>query len=356
MAYLNDITLTQFRNYDFRRFSFHKKVVGITGLNGSGKTNLLDGIYYLIFTKSYFQSRETNNVLYGKNGFRIEGNLKGEEEEHLVIVWRDGKKTIQSNGAPLEKITRHIGKYAAVMIAPDDISLINGGSELRRKFIDGILSQADNKYFDALLLYQKVLQQKNAYLKMIQPYNIQYSLLDIYDEQLAASGTYLTDKRKEFSASVPVVIQDFYEKISGGTEAVGLQYKMAAPNSDLHRLFLYNRNRDIDYHRTTAGPHTEDWLFTIDHQPMKSHASQGQKKSFLISLKLAQLAHLLEVGKTPILLLDDIFEKLDGKRLACFFSLLKSLALEQILVTHTNESEWKEFAGKYFGDIQTIQL
>jgi DNA replication and repair protein RecF len=162
LSFLNKISLTQFRNFASGSFSFDAPVIGITGLNGTGKTNLLDAIYYLCYTKSYFQSRDINNVQHGTQGFRVEGSF---EEEQIICKWKEGKKTIEHNDVLYEKVTDHIGKYSAVMIAPDDIELINEGGELRRKFIDGLLSQSDPEYLDHLLMYQKFLSQRNAYLK-----------------------------------------------------------------------------------------------------------------------------------------------------------------------------------------------
>lgn len=353
MSFLNKISLTQFRNFDYGSFSFDAPVIGITGLNGTGKTNLLDAIYYLCYTKSYFQSRDINNVQHGTQGFRVEGTF---DEEQIICKWKEGKKTIEHDGALYEKVTDHIGKYNAVMIAPDDIELINEGGELRRKFIDGLLSQGDPDYLDHLLLYQKFLSQRNAYLKQTAPGNIAHDLLDIYDEQLAGHGAYLIQEREKLSLKIPELVQEYYAILSGDAEQVGMQYKRCTEPQKLLALLQHSRQRDMEYKRTLTGPHTEDWLFRIGDNPLKAHASQGQKKSFLISLKLAHIKWLQNGGKKPFLLLDDIFEKLDRKRLSQLFSMLQEFSLSQIFMTHTSTEDMMETVNNYYAKVQLINL
>lgn len=353
MPFLEKITLTQFRNFDAGTFEFRGPVTGITGLNGAGKTNLLDAVYYLCYTKSYFQARDSNNVQHGTQGFRIEGRF---DNGQVVCRWKEGKKTVAFNEAPYEKVTEHIGKYAAVMIAPDDIELINEGSELRRKFVDGLLSQSRPGYLEHLLLYQKVLSQRNALLRQHSPQTISMELLDIYDEQLALYGAVLVREREWLSAQIPQQVQDYYARLSGGAEAVGLHYRRSAAPEQLPALLRHGRRRDLEYRRTLQGPHTEDWLFTIGENPLKAHASQGQKKSFLISLKLAQIYWLQQLGQQPFLLLDDIFEKLDRRRLMQLFSMLQQFAPQQVLMTHTSAADLRETVQPYYGEVQLIGL
>lgn len=360
MSFLSSISLTQFRNYDLQSFSFDAKVVGITGKNGIGKTNLLDAIYYLCFTKSYFQSKEINNVQQGKEGFRVEGhfNLPEQEEgQSTCIVWKEGKKKITEKGVLVERVTDYIGKHTALMIAPDDIELINGASEVRRKFVDGLLAQADSNYLELLLVYQKVLAQRNAYLKQTPAYHIQADLLEVYDDQLARSGSYLIEKRTELSGQLPELVCRFYESIALHSEDIGIEYKPSIAQAEqLKELLIYNRRKDIEARRTTAGPHTEDWTILLNGNPCKTHASQGQKKSLLISMKLAQLEWLRQLGKSPIILLDDIFEKLDQERLSRFFSLLQQLDIAQIFMTHTQEEGINNLAAPHFAGVQIIHL
>jgi DNA replication and repair protein RecF len=353
LSSLKKITVTQFRNFDFETFYFNAKVTGITGLNGAGKTNLLDAIYYLCYTKSYFQGREINNVKYETNGFRIEGAF---DHETIICKWKEGKKSIEHDGIVYEKITEHIGKYSAVMIAPDDIELINDGSELRRKFMDGLLSQSDATYLEYLLLYQKILSQRNAYLKQTSAVNISHDLLDIYDEQLALYGSYLIQERKRLSAQLPEWVQAYYAALSKDAEVVNVLYKNSAEAENLKTVLTQSRRKDLEYKRTLVGPHTDDWAFLIGDNPMKAHASQGQKKSFLISLKLAHIKWLQLLDKTPFLLLDDIFEKLDRKRLLRLFEMLGQFAIPQIFLTHTSEEDMLETVQQFYSDVQMIRL
>lgn len=358
MSYLEKITLTQFRNFERKTFSFEGPVTGITGLNGAGKTNLLDAIYYLCYTKSYFQSREINNVQKGKDGFRVSGDFTGgpRSPEEISCLWRDGKKSIEHNQTPYERVTEHIGKYTAVMIAPDDIELINDGSELRRKFMDGLLSQSNNQYLEHLLLYQKYLAQRNAYLKQAPTAHAARTLLDVYDEQLAKHGAYLIRERIKLSAGMPEWVQAYYATLSGGSEQVDLQYKASATPENLLLILQQSRARDLDYRRTQYGPHMEDWLFTLDGQVMKTQASQGQKKSFLISLKLAHIKWLQQLDKKPFLLLDDIFEKLDKTRLMRLFDMLQHFSLSQVFMTHTDEYDLIHTVKNYYDNLQLIRL
>lgn len=333
-------------------------MVAISGNNGVGKTNLLDAVYYLCFTKSYFQSREINNVQEGKDGFRIEGIFATEAEmERTAIVWKEGKKKLSNNDVLVEKMTDYIGKHTALMIAPDDIELVNGGSAIRRKFIDGLLSQANREYLEHLLSYQKVLEQKNALLKQPGYIQVQEPLLEVYDLQLAQYGGYLMQQRQQISSRIPEMVRHFYTKIAGIHEAIDVVYQACVPSAEqLIELFRYNRRRDIEAKRCTAGLHTEDWQLLLNGLPYKTHASQGQKKSVLIALKLSQLETLSALGKAPIILLDDIFEKLDMHRLQRLFGVLSQLEVRQIFMTHTHAEDMRQALAPHFEDIISIAL
>lgn len=358
MPFLSKLTLTHFRNFDFQSFEFKSSIIGITGNNGIGKTNLLDAIYYLCYTKSYFQNKEINNVQNGKEGFRLVGDwlMDNKGKESSICIWRDNKKNFEHDGISYSKITEHIGKFNAVIIAPDDIEIINGGSEIRRKFIDGLIAQNDQTYLQHLLKYQKVLQQKNAYLKQNQNNNIVFDLLDIYDEQLAESGAFLIQKRNEIATILPTWIAEFYDQLCAGKEVINVSYKSCSAPEQLCALIQKYRRKDLEYRRATFGPHTEDWLFSFKDYPFKTHASQGQKKSLLISLKLAQLKWLQSIGKLPVLLLDDIFEKLDHKRLQQLFALLQQFPIAQIFMTHTDSKDLSNLVKEYYSDLEIIQL
>jgi DNA replication and repair protein RecF len=353
LSFLHQISLTQYRNFVAQQFNFEASVVGIAGLNGRGKTNLLDAIYYLCYTKSYFQNKESNNALLGTQGFRIAGKFSNHE---VVCKWKEGKKTITCDDLIYEKITEHIGKFASVMIAPDDIALINEGSELRRKFMDGLLSQGDAVYLEHLLQYQKYLSQRNAYLKQCEGVGVDHQLLDVYDAALALHGSYLISARATLSQQLPEWVQHYYTAMSNGSEELSLQYRPSVEAAQLEALLYHSRQRDILYKRTLCGPHTEDWLLTLDDIPLKAHASQGQKKSFLISLKLGQLHCLQQIGQKPFLLLDDIFEKLDRNRLQQLFGLLHSFELAQVFMTHVSATDMKQQISEIYDNAQIVCL
>lgn len=349
MSYLQSISLVQFKNYSFEKFHFNSQMIAITGANGSGKTNLLDAIYYLCFTKSYFHSREQHNTERGKEGFRIEGNFTSEKSDHLVVcIWREGKKVVSVNAVTYPKLSEHIGEYTAVMIAPDDIKIINEGAEYRRKYVDGILSQQHHDYLEALIQYQKTLAQKNAYLKTDFPAD---DLLDIYDLQLAVATTIIYEYRKSFSVFLEQKVQHYYKAISGYSEKIDATYNTELSVDNFSDLQKHSRRRELIAGRTLVGPHTDDWDLSIKELPVRTHASQGQKKSLLIALKLTSLAYLLENGAKPMLLLDDIFEKLDEQRLDRFFGLIKDFGLPQIFLTHTSHRDSEKILGPHFESI-----
>lgn len=356
MSTLQNITLTQFRNFNFAAFDFQEKVVGITGLNGIGKTNLLDAIYYLCFTKSYFQSRDKYNVQHEQNGFRISGVFGNKEvQKEVTCVWKEGKKTISLDKAPYDKVSDHIGKYAAVMIAPDDSEILTGSGETRRKFFDGILSLKDDAYLNHLLQYAKILQQKNAYLKL--QHRIDHQLLDIYDAQLITHGSYIIQKRMEITDEFPQWLQYYYEQVSSNKNEIPyIKYSANTPVAQLPIAYHTQRNREIEAKRTLVGPHLDDWQLFINDSQCKVHASQGQKKSYLISLKLSQIKLLSKEAIKPILLLDDIFEKLDPVRLSNLFKLLEQLEFAQIFMTHTNAKDIQQITHGIYDQIQIAQL
>jgi DNA replication and repair protein RecF len=354
---LRKIHLTQFRNFTTSQYEFNSNTVAFTGLNGIGKTNLLDAIYYLCFTKSYFQSRDINNAQHNTEGFRINGTFQNNDlQENINCVWKQGKKQLNFNNTPYDKISEHIGKYAAVMIAPDDTEILLGGGEFRRKFFDGILSLLDANYLNNLLQYNKYIQQKNAYLKLQQK-SIDYSLLNIYNTNIAQLGSYIIESRAHLTQQIPQLLQYFYSQLtSNANEIPNIIYSKHEDSNKLYQQLELNQQKEIEAKRCLIGPHLDDWTCTINESNCKLHASQGQKKSFLIALKLTQLELLKSKHPNPILLLDDIFEKLDAVRLNKLFSLLKQNNYSQIFMTHTSSEDIKKVCHQIYDDIQIIQL
>jgi DNA replication and repair protein RecF len=313
----------------------------ITGKNGSGKTNMLDAVYNLCYTKSYFSSTVQPTIMHGTEGYRIEGSFNHyHKKETVVCKYKNNKKEISCGGVVYERQSDHIGKYAAVMVAPDDIEMINDGSELRRKFIDGILSQCDKTYLESLLQYQKVLIQRNAWLKM---YNsnpgIDGALLDYYNNLLSQNGTYIFDARTKFLNEFIPLLQQYYQHFSDGKEEVNIDYQSDLKKSSLSIWLNEHLQHDIRYQRTLRGIHKDDFLFLMDGNALKNYGSQGQKKSFLFSLKLAQFEYLKKkMGSSPILLLDDVFEKLDQQRMEALLKIISNPIFGQVILTDTHEN------------------
>ncbi len=346
---IKKITLLQFRNYSSASYEFISPVTCITGPNGSGKTNLLDAVYYLCYTKSYFTAYQQNIAQQGTDGFRVEGVFSyGDNNNVIACKWKQGKKEISSDGVEYERPTDHIGKYAAVMIAPDDMELINDGSELRRRWADGTLGQTDREYLERLMRYQRVLQQRNAWLKMQASAPAPDSVeLEFYNGQMAADGAYIYEKRKRFIAGFLPLINRYYEQLSGGKEEVDLRYESHLAQKPLGILLKESLQQDLRMQRTLRGIHKDDWVFLLNGNALKQFGSQGQKKSFLFAMKLAQYAYLKEVqGHTPILLLDDIFEKLDQDRMEALLRIISGPDFGQVVMTDTHAERVKEAFGK----------
>jgi DNA replication and repair protein RecF len=346
---LKKITLFQFRNYDSADFEFPAAITCITGPNGCGKTNLLDAVYYLCYTKSYFSAYQQHAVKNGTEGFRIDGLFDTEKEEQICCKWKQGKKEIMADGVVYEKLTDHIGKYAAVMIAPDDMELINDGSELRRKWVDGILGQTDREYLEKLMLYQKVLQQRNAWLKM-QAFNpsADRAALEFYNMQMASAATYIYQRRTVFMARFIPLLQNFYGQLSGGRELVTVVYDSDIAKKSLAEWLETGLEQDLRMQRTLRGIHKDDWHFLLNENVLKQFGSQGQKKSFLFALKLAQYAYLgMEQKHLPILLLDDIFEKLDQTRIEALLRIIRGPGFGQVILSDTHKARVEQAFGAH---------
>jgi DNA replication and repair protein RecF len=360
MLQLNKISLLQFRNYATQSFTFNKKVIGICGLNGTGKTNLLDAIYYLAFTKSYFGRTDAQNVQHGFAGLRIEGNydLNNQQEQLACIVRENNKKEFLNNNNPIKKLSEHIGNYPCVMIAPDDIELITGSSEERRKFIDTILSQINSGYLQALIEYNKIVQQRNSLLKNAAEFgNIDHTLLNIYNHQLIEKGEFIFVTRTNFCTTFLPLTLDYYQKIANTNDSLELSYSSQLQTQSFNLLLENSLQKDIALQRTTSGTHKDDVLILMNNIGFKNQASQGQRKSLLFALKLAEWQTLKQnKGFAPILLLDDVFEKLDGNRM---FNLLNWVCKEddgQVFISDTHKERLTLALNDANIDFQLIEL
>ena len=341
MFFLSKISLTQFKNYNFTSFDFTERVIGICGLNGKGKTNLIDAAYYCCFTKSYFLKNDSLNIQFDSDGFRLEALLdKHKEKQKIVCIKRAiGKKELLLNDVPYEKMSQHIGKFPAVMVAPDDIGLITDGSEERRRFMDTVLSQMDAEYLQQLMIYNKVLQQRNSLLKRFaEQVKTDWPLLEVLDEQLIVPGNFVYEKRKAFAEQLIPLVQKFHHQIADNNEEITLQYDSRLNDSSFHDLLNNFRQKDFLLQRSNAGIHKDDIMFHLNGQVFKTTASQGQRKSLLFALKLAEFELLkLNKGFAPLLLLDDVFEKLDDKRMKQLLHWVCNENTGQVFITDTHK-------------------
>jgi len=338
--YLHQLSVINFKNYAEAELAFSEGVNAFTGDNGAGKTNLLDAIHYLSLCKSYFNPIDTQQIKQGMDFFIINGtfNKNKHDEKIACAVKRNQKKQFKRNKKDYQRLADHIGLFPLVMISPYDTSIITEGSDERRRFIDNVLSQTDNYYLDEVITYNKILNNRNAFLKLIADTG-RYDphLLEVMDEQLMASGNSIFKKRKAFMESFTEIFNKHYQFLTEGAEQVELIYESQLLEEDFAMLLKKSIEKDRVLERTTAGVHKDDLQFAIHGMPVKKFGSQGQQKSFLIALKLAQYTFLTrEKGFKPLLLLDDIFDKLDDKRVAKLMQMVSDNDFGQVFITDTS--------------------
>jgi DNA replication and repair protein RecF len=341
--YLSKLSILQFKNHAEQNFELHPKLNVITGLNGSGKTNILDAIYYLSFCKSYFNTADALNIKRDNDFFVLQGNYHiGEEgvENVLCSLKRNQKKTIKRNQKEYERLTDHIGLFPLVMVSPNDIVLLYEGSEERRKFIDSVISQYDKNYLHNLLQYNKALQQRNALLKFfIENNRFDAMSLEVWTETLIKCGSYIYTARVQFMNVFQDLVLGTYSHIANQNDNVTIHYESQLATYTYVQGMANALQRDRSAGLTTFGIHKDDLTFKIDEQPLKKMASQGQQKTFLLALRLAQYSLLRKhCGRVPLLLLDDIYDKLDTLRVANLLQHVVSDAFGQVFITHTNNS------------------
>jgi DNA replication and repair protein RecF len=343
--YLQQLSLINFKNYAEAELAFSAGVNAFTGDNGAGKTNLLDAIHYLSLCKSYFNPIDSQQIKQGTDFFIVNGtfNKNSKQEKIACGVKRNQKKQFKHNKKDYQRLADHIGLFPLVMVSPYDTSIIIEGSEERRKFIDNVLSQTDNHYLDEIITYNKVLNNRNALLKLIADTG-RYDphLLEVLDEQLILSGNSIFKKRKLFMESFTAIFNKHYSFLTEDAEQVELIYESQLLQGDFAALLKKSIEKDRVLERTTAGIHKDDLQFAIHGMPMKKFGSQGQQKSFLIALKLAQYSFLnLQKGFKPLLLLDDIFDKLDDKRVTKLMQMVSDNDFGQVFITDTSKSRVK---------------
>ncbi|MCM4168992.1 DNA replication and repair protein RecF [Arenibacter antarcticus] len=343
--FLKKLSLINYKNFASQDFDFDTKINCFVGDNGVGKTNVLDAIYHLSFGKSYFNPIATQNIKHEADFFVIEGEFQKEQREEKILcsLKRGMKKVIKRNAKVYDKFSDHIGFIPLVIISPADRDLIIEGSETRRKFMDGVISQSDKNYLQNLIKYNKVLAQRNSLLKYFSVnHTFDKTTLGIYNEQLQQYGQEIFNKRLLFLESFIPIFKEQYLVISGGKEPVDLTYQSRLLEDNLVTLLEESLEKDRALQYTSTGTHKDDLMFVIDGHPIKKFGSQGQQKSFLIALKLAQFYFIKkQAGTTPLLLLDDIFDKLDENRVAHIIRLVDEDNFGQIFLsdTHADRTE-----------------
>ena len=343
---LKQLILTQYKNITSKTFDFNPKINCFIGDNGKGKSNILDAIYHLSFGKGYFNPVAVQNIQNGTDFFVLDGRyLTKEREEKIICTLKKGqKKIIKRNGKVYEKLSDHIGLIPTVIISPADRDLISEGSSTRRKFIDGVIGQTDPVFLQNLLEYNKIISQRNALLKFFALNNtFDLETLSIYNTQLSERSTLIFEKRKAFMENFISVFHHRYENISEGSEKVSLVYESQLHQNTPDKLLEESISKDKILQHTSTGIHKDDIQFLLDEQPIKKFGSQGQQKTFLVALKLAQFDFLKkQTGGAPILLLDDAFDKLDQKRVTQIISLVDHDDFGQIFITDTHEERTLE--------------
>ncbi|GAA4094796.1 DNA replication/repair protein RecF [Mucilaginibacter panaciglaebae] len=341
--YLERLSVINFKNYEEAELSFSDGVNALLGNNGAGKTNLLDAIHYLSLCKSYFNPIDSQQIKQGADFFIITGHFSknGHDEAVACSVKRNQKKQFKRNKKDYQRLADHIGLLPLVMVSPYDISIIIEGSEERRRFIDNVISQTDNHYLDELIAYNKVLAQRNAFLKQIADSGrYDPGLLEVIDDQLIVSGTRIFEKRRAFMDTFTPIFNRHYQFLSDNAEQVELVYESQLLNNSFENLLKKSVEKDRALERTTAGIHRDELQFAVYGMPMKKFGSQGQQKSFLIALKLAQYSFLdQQKGFKPLLLLDDIFDKLDDNRVTKLMQMVSNNDFGQVFITDTSDTK-----------------
>ncbi|CAN5511449.1 DNA replication and repair protein RecF [soil metagenome] len=335
--HLENISLINFKNYSELELQLSPYINCFVGDNGSGKTNLLDAINYLSLTKSAFNSVDSQNIRHNSDFFTIKGNFQVNDKKQTVLcIQKSGqKKVLKKNNIFYEKISDHIGQFPVVMIAPDDTDIIREGSDARRRFLDSIISQINSAYLENLILYNHYLKQRNSLLKHFALKNyIDHDLLEPYDRKLIHLGSLIYKEREKFIAEFLPVFVLHYNLLSEGKETTHIVYNSDLQQQNLSEHFLQNLKKDLVLQRTNCGIHKDDLLFEIEGFPLKKFGSQGHQKSFLIGLKLSQFEIIKnEKSFPPLLLLDDIFDKLDDHRISKLLEMVSSGRFGQIFIT-----------------------
>jgi len=338
MPILNKIVVQDFRNISFQELSFSPNVNCISGNNGEGKTNLMDAIWYLSMTKSAFTPSDRYNFRHGTHSFAISGTYRmndGLVSRFSVQVDDQGAKRIRRDDKPCSRISSHIGLLPIVMVSPSDISLVSESGEERRKFVNAVLSQMSAEYLSGVQQYNRLLAQRNKMLKDGRP---DESLLEVFDRKMADCAVPIYEARRQFSEALQPVVAENYRSLSGGGEEVSIRYRSDLDKGDLADVLAASRGKDMALGFTTAGLQRDDFIFGMDGWPIRRCGSQGQQKSFLVSLKFAQYEIMKRrYSFAPMLLLDDVFDKLDMGRISNLIAMVAGNDFGQIFITDSNK-------------------
>lgn len=337
------IQLNNYRSYINNTFEFDSKLNCITGDNGIGKTNLLDAVYYGCFSRSYFQKNDSFNYANDETFLRIKFKVSKDSNDSIITILSkmDGGKSIDKDGYKLEKITHHLGEYPVVFFAPGDIALVDGSSEERRRLMDSFIGQLDRTYVENMGFYKKIITQRKSLLELaFKNRRLDIDLLDSYNQQLVEPANYIFETRKKFSEIINLKLKYYYAYLSEMSEVIEWRYNSQLNDGKIQELLKKCIHEDRARCTNTVGIHKDDYEFIIKNKSLKKAGSQGQQKTFLLALKLSMFDILNEVLKIkPILILDDIFDKLDSKRINKLFILLSSKNYGQIFISHTNKQD-----------------
>jgi DNA replication and repair protein RecF len=358
--YLKKLALTNFKNYDSTELEFSPRINCFVGNNGVGKTNILDAIHYLSLTKSFFNNIDSISVRHGEEYFIINGTFvrNGDEDQIYCAFQKQKQKVLKKNSKEYQKLAEHIGKFPVVMISPADSALISEGSEERRKFLNKIISQYNAEYLDSVLKYSKALQHRNRLLKDFKTSGkFDNDALQIWDSQLVKYGTYVFRERKSLVEELIPVFQEHYSMICSGKEKVRLSYKSHLSEGSFSEALVNSVSKDRFLEYTTIGIHKDDLLLEMNDHPVKSLGSQGQQKSYLVALKLAKFDYISrKSGISPILLLDDIFDKFDAERVEQIIRLVGNQKFGQIFITDTHQSRLHEILSSHDADYKLFRI
>lgn len=338
MPVLQKIVISDFRNIELQELEFSPNVNCISGNNGEGKTNLLDAIYYLSMTKSAFATSDRYNFRHGTEEFSIAGTYRmenGLSSRFALAMSSKGDKKVKRDDKVYQKVSDHVGVLPVVMVSPSDVTMVSESGDERRRFVNAVLSQMDREYMNSMQQYNRLLLQRN---KMLKDMDVDRSLLEVIDMRMAALADPVYKARRQFVDDLRPVVAEYYRALSGDSEQVDIQYDSSLDKAPLDQLLASSYEKDRILKHTTAGVHRDDFIFTMNGHPIRRYGSQGQQKSFLVSLKFAQYEIMKKkYGFAPVLLLDDVFDKLDMGRISNLLQMVASNDFGQIFITDSNK-------------------